>query len=283
MDENQDLVERLRQFALDVDEAAGYVEQIGVSVIVRVAPWAATLPTAYTVYTRTQQHLHWSLPVAGVAGVAVETLGLAVSALALRLRSYNRAKRKSDETAPAWIGYGLVAVYFLAAEALVAGLEIAPQIATGETVGFLSLVPAIFPALSLAATMTVALRDEQRQREDVIEARKAEQRASRSASRKTSRRVQDNVRVGQSNVQENAREGTGNAQNGVLDAANMSRRKRRAELLDEMVDIYRDSPKMGATDLANRLGIGRSTVYTYNDALIEDGRISRNGQGWLVK
>lgn len=184
------VVERLRLAAQAVDEAAGYVEGIGIAVVARVAPWVATFPTAYTVYAESQKYLGWTPLVALTAGAAVETLGLAMSALALRMRRYNLARRKTDEIAPAWIGYGLMVVYFVAAEALVVGLEIVPQVMAAQVVDFSALVPAIFPVLSLAATVTMALRDEQGRRERGIAADKAERKAARQGTKRTAQRGQ---------------------------------------------------------------------------------------------
>jgi len=51
--------------------------------IAAVAPFLSLAPTAWLVGVRTYEHLHWPWPVALVAALAVELLGLAVSVTAL--------------------------------------------------------------------------------------------------------------------------------------------------------------------------------------------------------
>jgi DNA-binding IclR family transcriptional regulator len=72
-------------------------------------------------------------------------------------------------------------------------------------------------------------------------------------------------------------------QNPVLNTSwspvNLSKRERKARHLDAMLDIYRDSPETGATDIPRQLGIGRSTVYTYISELEGAGQIRKNGHG----
>lgn len=65
----------------------------------------------------------------------------------------------------------------------------------------------------------------------------------------------------------------------TLDALNLSKQERKARMLDTLLDIYRDDPEAGATDIARRLGIGRSTVYHYQGELEAAGRIKSNGNG----
>ena len=84
------------------------------------------------------------------------------------------------------------------------------------------------------------------------------------------------VRGQSAGVPEAAQEGVQHpALNTSWDPVNLSKRERKARLLNSLVDIYRDDPGAGATDISRQLGIGRSTVYTYLAELEDAGRISR--------
>jgi len=277
------------------------VEAAITDLVARIAPWAAPVPTAYLVGWATVEYLRWPAWVGFVAAVIVESLGLATTATALELREYNASKRKSDPRAPFALAVVLVGVYFVVAVGLTVALDILPALAT--------YAPGVFPVLSLGGVTVLALRSDHRRRLSAIEREKAERRASRKASRKVSRKrpasVQDGVQNVQDGVQELSRncpasvqevsgtvqDGVQNVQDGVqevsgtvqevsrLDAVNVSRRERKAAILDAMLDIYLDSPGAGATAVARQLGIGRSTVYGYLDELEQAGRVKRNGNG----
>jgi hypothetical protein len=247
------------------------VEALATDTVARIAPWAAPVPTAYLVGRATVVHLHWPVWVGIVAAIIVESLGLATTVTAFELREYNQSKRKSDPVAPFGVAAGLVGIYVGVAVGLTVALDISDKL--------VQYAPVIFPLLSLCGVTVLALRRDHRRRVVEIEQGKAERRMSRGVSGN----VQGDVQIIQVDDGKRVQRDTKNVQNGVLDGVNVSKRARRALLLDAMVDIYRDSPGIGATDLARQLGIGRSTVYTYNEELIEQGRIHRNGTGWLVK
>ncbi len=72
------------------------------------------------------------------------------------------------------------------------------------------------------------------------------------------------------------------AQNAVLDAVNVSRRERKAALMNALVNVYRDNPKLGATEAGRLLGVHRNTIYTYTGELEAVGRLRKSGSGWDV-
>jgi hypothetical protein len=191
-------------------------------------------------------HLALPLPVAVVVAAIIETLGLATVHTALWAYEWNVHKRKSDPGAPVTLTVALGAVYMVATLGLVVFLEVWPVLAT--------YAPAIFPALAVVGALNLAIISRQEHREAAIEAEKEERRLSRSRSKA----VQANV------------------QNDVLDAVNRTRRARKAALLDTMVDLYKNSPEAGPTEVAKQIGVGRSTVYTYLEDLESAGRVSRD-------
>lgn len=267
------------------------IETVITDLAARIGPLTAPLPTAYAVATATGEHLGWPVWVSAAAAVSIEVMGIATVNTALELREYNASKRKSDPSAPFALAVGLTGGYLGIAVGLAVVMDVAPALAV--------YAPAIFPLLSLAGATVLSLRADHRRRLDAIEQEKGERRAARAskrASSKASKTVQQSVQEPSSTVQEpsstvqetvqdvssTGRLAVQDLSNTVLDAVNVSKRERKAAVLDAMLDIYVDSPEAGATAVAGQLGIGRSTVYNYLDDLEQAGKVKRNGNGVRV-
>ncbi len=149
-----------------------------VSLIAIIAPFLALVPTAWLVYARTIQHLGWPWPVAVFAAVGLEALGLVISLTGLDAWTWNRAKRKTDPAAPVVLPVALLVVYFVAAELLTVGLDIA----TGP-VTVAKCSQAVFPVLGLAGMATLAARFDQARRVQEVADGKAEAKAERAAKK----------------------------------------------------------------------------------------------------
>ena len=232
--------------------------------IAKLAPWLAPIPTAYLVGRATVEHLAWPVWVGIVAAIIVESLGLATTATALTLRDYNASKRKTDPKGPFALAACLVAVYLVVAIGLTVALDIMPVLAVYS--------PAIFPLLSLCGVTVLALRADHKRRLEAIEHQKAQRRLSKKTSKAVQKSVQKNAHVVQGNVQ-------GSVQNAVLDSINLSRKQRKQTIMDAMMDVYRQFPDIGPTQLAGQLDIARSTVYNYLAELEQAGKVKKNGQG----
>jgi predicted transcriptional regulator len=244
------------------------IEKNLVKFVAKLAPWFAPVPSAFFVARSALVHLSLPLLVAIVVAAIIETLGLSTVHTALWAYDWNMHKRKTDPTAPVLLAIALGGVYVVATLGLVVFLEVWPFLAT--------YAPALFPALAVVGAVNLALISRQEQREADVESQKAEQRAQRQASRSVQKDVQ-------ADVQQRAQDAQIDVQNAVLDSVNRARRQRKADILDAMVDIYVDSPEAGPTEIARRLGIGRSTVYNYLSDLETAGRIARNnGDGVAV-
>ncbi|MBU0495886.1 MAG: hypothetical protein KKA73_03550 [Chloroflexi bacterium] len=246
-----------------------HLEKSTIKLVAKFAPWLAPVPSAFFVARASLAHLDLPLAVAVVVAVIVETLGLTTVHTALWLSDWNHHKRQSDPDAPTALAVALGLVYVVTTVGLTVVLEVAPE---------LSLVaPALFPALAVVGAVNLALISQQERREVQVAASKAERQVSRTGSKKRIPTIQQPV---QRDVQEPTSQSSRGVQkrlhHGVLDAAHRSRRQRKAALLDAMVDVYRDSPEIGPTDLAGRLGIGRSTVYNYQADLVAAGRLARD-------
>jgi hypothetical protein len=139
-------------------------------------PWFAPLPTAWVIGAAVVTWLGWPVPVAVVAALVVEGLGLSVTTTALELWNYNRGKRKIDPYAPAFVAIILVFFYFAVAIALTVLLD--------TVSGLARYAPAIFPAFSLVAMLILAIRADHSRRLAAIEAEKERRRAERKVSGK---------------------------------------------------------------------------------------------------
>lgn len=148
------------------------LESTAVEVVANLAPWFAPLPTAWLVWDRTVLHLRWPWAVGLLAGATLELLGVGILATAIEHYNYNEGKRKTDPAAPLWISLVLAALYFVTAEGLTVVLDVWPMMAT--------IAPALFPVLSVAAFVLLALRAGHQRRLAAIERDKAERKQART-------------------------------------------------------------------------------------------------------
>jgi len=256
--------------------------------IAKLSPWLAPLPSAYFVARSSMEHLQLPLLMAIIVAGIIETLGLSTVHTALWCYEWNSHKRKGDPAAPLGLAILLGGAYLIATLGLVVFLEVWPWLST--------YAPALFPALALVGALNLALISRQELREELVEEQKAEarkERKSRKVSRETvqqeSRTVQESVqgesRVSPTPVQNLSRtcpEPVQNVQKASLVTANLSRETRKRQLLDSLLDVYKDSPEMGASEISRLLDISRSSVYVYQAELEEAGRLRKNGSGYIV-
>lgn len=129
------------------------------------SPWLATVPTAWTVGISVYNQFHWPWPVAGSAGVSIEFLGLACTALMLYLFELKTGEHSTTaDTIRLVASVVFSAVYFAAVIFLTAVLEQNWALAT-------------FPVLSLVATANLALRSSYKLRVAQIEQESADEKA----------------------------------------------------------------------------------------------------------
>lgn len=231
--------------------------------IAGLAPWLTPVPTAYLVGRATITYLRWPLPIAIVAAVIIEALGLAAVNTALTLREYNASKRKTDPAAPFALAAALVGVYLTVAILLTVALDIATDLAR--------FAPAVFPLLSLAGVTVLALRSDQRRRLEAVASDRAERQAERQAARQAAR--QERAAQTSSNASNNA------VLDGLQDRLQAGRKAKLDARLDALLNAYLDNPHLTPTEAGRLLGVSRQTVYTYLGTLEAAGRIKRNGNG----
>jgi len=111
-------------------------------------------------------------------------------------------------------------------------------------------------------------------------AERKRQQAKHRVSKPKQTSVQASVQASvQSGVQASVQGDVQDVQNTALYVQNAQQQVEKAKLLDRMLDIYLDSPGIGATEMSEELRVSRSTVYNYLNELEQAGRVRRNGDG----
>ena len=175
------MLNRIKNTLESLNKFTDVAEVTIVDLVAKLAPWAAPLPTAYLVYSRSLTHLHWPPWVALTAAIVIESLGLSTTATALRLYNYNatrkqypphytaadikKSRMKVDPKAPMALPLLLVGTYVVTAELLTVILDIASK----PSLALVDYAPAVFPLLSLTGVTILATRAAHTQRLALIE------------------------------------------------------------------------------------------------------------------
>jgi hypothetical protein len=233
------------------------IEKNAVKSVAKIAPWLAPGPSAFFVSRSAMAHLDVPMPIAVVIAGIVETLGLASVHTWLWLSDWNANKRKRDPEAPVNVAAILGVVYLVATIGLTVILEVQPSLST--------YAPALFPILAVVGAVNLALIARQEQREEAIKAEKEQRRIRRQARR-----------------QEKAASNNGNFDTD-LDTMKAGRSSKRQERKRSLLEFYSANPSSGPTEASRAIEVSRQTVYTYQNELIGEGRLGRNGRDeWEV-
>jgi hypothetical protein len=175
----------LNSLSQSARNTGGILESLAITGVSRLAPWLSPLPTAYLVYDRTIVYLNWPAWVSLVSAITLEFLGLAATITLLDLYNYNRTKRKSDPAAPLLLVTVITAGYFLSAEGLTVILDIATKPQNQWIAA--DFAPAVFPVLSLAGVVLLAVRSDHNRRLDAITESKRVARVARQKRKEEKR------------------------------------------------------------------------------------------------
>ena len=261
------------------------------NVIAGFVPWLAPVPSAALVANATQKHLKWTEPIAVIAGVIIEGLGLTSTSTALTLWDFNARKDDREQKAPFGIAALLVGVYFVSTIALTVVLD--------ANSGLTQYAPAIFPILAIVATVNIALRSQHTHRleriaaaeeaariaaEKVEEERKrAEAEAKADAERKEAeRKAERELRRLERKEERKAKREQASIDGSIdetIDRLQAGRAAKKMSIIDAMLNAYRVNPHVGDTELGGMVGVTRQTVYNYRTELEAAGRIHKNGNG----
>lgn len=251
-------------------------EQNAVAMVARVAPWLAPLPNAYFVARSGMVHLALPLPMALVAGLVLELLGIATVHTALELYRWNlqpsvQREKGGWERAPLALAMVTCGVYFAAVVFLAVVLESVPELA--------QWAPALFPLVALTGALTLAIVYQHRARVARYVKPKTERQNRRKSGRQNRRQrgvSMDVHRVDGGVSKEAPNFPILDTNLTILNDARLANRKAR---MDALLAVYLDNPDTGPTEAGRAIGVSRQTVYNYLEALESAGRVRRNGDG----
>ena len=246
-------------------EAIERLEARLVDLLASLGPWMAPVPTAWLVAHKTMHYLGYPPFVAYVAAAAIEVLGIVSLATWFDLWRYGRERKARHPKPPmmaAWAGF---VFYPVVAILLGLVLDVYPAARPWSAV--------VFPLLSVEGAVLLSLRRWLVQTRGLVAEMEAERRAGRraNAQRGAQAHAQADAQV---NAQFNAQRGASNVQAvGSLD---------RQSRLDALLALYEAQPTLRVVDAARALGVHRNTASAWRKALIEAGRLRKNGKGWEV-
>jgi hypothetical protein len=250
------------------------IEAKATDFIAGIVPWLAPIPSAVLVANATMTHLGWSQPVAIVAGLIIEGLGLTSTSTALTLWDWNARRPANEPKAPFWLAALMVGVYLVSTIGLTVVLDL--------DTALVHIAPAVFPILALVGTINIALRQQHKNRLERIAL--AERQARIDAEITKNERKAEREAKRQASVKQSAQQSVNQpAQQPLLgiDQTRLQagRASKKAANIDMMLDIFKTDAHAQITDVARQLSIGRQTVYNYLEELETSGRVHVNGNG----
>lgn len=227
-----------------------FIEAAFVEIAIRLVSLLAPVPTAAIVVSRTVEYLHWSAPVAVIAGITVEGFGFASINLVLTLYQYNQVKRQKDPKAPLTLAIAFVAIYIVSAVGLTVLLDTLPELAR--------FAPVIFPAISLCGAGMMILRYNHESRLRAIAEAKAKEKEERKEKKAEQAVMQEPVKS--LSVIEN------------LDTTG------------KVLAFYRDNPLASQAQASQAVDVSRQRIGQILQAAEQTQLIEkRNGHGVIVK
>ena len=206
-----------------------------VSIIARLSPWLAPIPSAFFVTRSCIIHLNIPIAIGIIIGLIIESLGITSINTWMRLQEWNITKRKSDPSAPSNISLLLVIGYFSSVILLTIVLEIYPALAIYS--------PALFPLLAVIGAVNLNLISFQNYRETTVRIERDERR---------------NIRSGKNIVVSS------------LDIANAAKEEKQKSFLQQVTDEL-NSGNTSPSSLAKKFGKSRTTIYSYISKIQNNG------------
>ena len=220
----------------------------GVEWMIRTVPLLAPLPTAWIVGRAMLTVMDWPWPVALIGALIIEGLGFGTMDTAMRMRDYNRRRRKRfdpnkgrlvylDPAAPTHLAVVIMFLYVAVALALTVLMEIMAELVT--------YVPGIFPFLGLLGAGLWALRmDHERRMRDMTESRQEIKEARKEAR----------LLHGERRTRSRAHKG--------VEAA-------------ELLAFWREKPEASDNETAEHFGVRRQAIQQRRRKLLAAGVIRR--------
>lgn len=280
-----------------VDWFVGNAEHI----LIRATPILAPLPSAFAL-SHALHRAGWTW--AALAGGIIESVGVAAGAMIAYISAHN--ERYPGRQIDHRIGYGVFGFYVFVAAALIFGFETMPAI-TDRMAGTItdadltrSIVPLLFPGLTLIGAVIVALREYMRKVDaDAMRTQERSEAAQDVAQRRAAtqfefemeikrreaeqalelQRLQAEQKMAIERQRAEAKLSTVNPTPVALPVAPPPTpvAQRRAELLRHLSEV--SSPDdINKAELGRRHGVTRSQIAKDIDALVAAGKLSINGK-----
>jgi len=266
----EELTRSVKGNVQNVDDLMGSVEAMALAVTTRAAAWLSTIPTVMLT-SRTVSQVFSVSPAAGlVSSIALEVVGQSCADLWLSARSWNETRRKTDPAASERLALAMMTTYFAADFILVGVLEL-PKVFNGDLGHLASL---LFPVMQIVSILVLTERAKQFKRAAAIEAEKQERSQARSEKRseRRSETRQDNDALALPDRSESFNLTK-------LNEANRSRAEQKQALLNNLLNVYRDSPNLSYAEAGRQVGRSKGWVSSALDELETAGAIHRNGGG----
>jgi hypothetical protein len=269
----KDLTAHIAANIIHVDRLAGAFESVALAIATRAASWLATIPTVILTSRSTREIFGLTPAAALLSSISLEVVGQAIVNTWMKARDWNASRKQSDAPANETLGLAMSITYF-ATDFILIGVLIIPK----ALIAPVHLAALLFPLAQVVSTVMTAERAAQFRRETTSEISAAERQAKRKAARQARHQATfARTSSEMSNEALNART--------LTDSLTLARRSRKAKLdarLDTLLTFYLDNPNAGPTEAADAIGVSRQTIYTYQDALEQAGRLKKNGSGWEI-
>lgn len=274
------------------------IQSILMSLLVKLGPFfVALMPALFTAYSifhtfKEEAGYYLALFFAVVVGVAIETVGIVATHTAIDL--YNAKQQEIIEPVKFQVMAWLVPVYVIGVASVVSfsGDAFTPLVkGLGIASPFLTCIVYIAVALARDLSRIETKQSLSDERQAIIEAedrqwqREKERLELDLKHRERLAKIQSpNInKVTPQPVNQTSQIVQKSVKNHVFDRVNGPKTERKNQLLERMVDIYRDNPRTQVSTLASTLNVSRQTVYNYLSELEQAGRINQNGNGVEVR
>lgn len=142
------------------------VVSIFMSAVTQLAPLAAPIPPAFSVYTAMRVGLAVPEYIAILAAVAIEITGIFSARTAIRAKHWNDTRLKSDPEAPLVLSISMSAIFFLVVLILSLTIELWPSLVVWVYPGFVVISVTVYTNMGLAMSLNSWEKGKDAVRED---------------------------------------------------------------------------------------------------------------------
>lgn len=264
-------------------------------VLIRATPILSPLPSAFAVI-HALTNAGWAQPL--LMGGVIEAMGMGAGATIGFITSHNR--QNPDHTIDQRFGYGLFAFYVIVAASIIGGYETLPVLfseSPSAAAIIRSIVPLLFPGLTLIGSVIVALQGYMRRTSEDAAHRLARQEADQDIDRQHG---DAEFELALEMKRREAELKLAQQQAAHVQKLEIERQRAEAKLsktvskpvqnsvqsdaetkgnVDDMLEIYRRNPKASLRFVSSKIGRSPQTVSNWLDDLEASKLVHRNGGG----